>query len=84
MKDSVLDAGVDAKDNVYAPTETASDALDESSQGQSITETVISLRKAVLHQAEEVRVLKYVLQAIKVQTHCSRCKEQMISPNVLG
>lgn len=72
LKDSALDAGIDAKDSasvVYAPTETASDVLDGSSQCQSITETVISLRKAVLHQAEEMRVLKDVLQAIKVQNN---------------
>lgn len=70
LKDSALDAGIDAKDMapvVCGPTVTPSDALDESSQGQSITDTVISLRKAVLHQAAEVRALKDLLEAIKVQ-----------------
>lgn len=70
LKDSALDAGIDSKDTapvVCGSTVTASDALDESSQGQTMTETVISLRKAVLHQAAEVRALKDLLEAIKVQ-----------------
>ena len=70
LKDSVLDTGINLKERagvVYAHAETTSDASDESSEGQSIMETVKSLRKTVLDQAAEVRVLKDVLEAIKVQ-----------------
>lgn len=65
LKDSVLDAGISLKES--AGVENSSDASDESSEGQSITETVKSLRKAMLDQATEVQVLKDVLEAIKVQ-----------------
>lgn len=69
LKDSVLDEGIYLKESarvVDAQTETPSDASNESSEGQSITETVKCLRKAVPDQAAEVRVLKDVLEAIKV------------------
>lgn len=72
LKDSVLDAGcVNLKESsVIIPdtqTEPSYDVSHESSEGQSITETVRFLRKAVLDQAAEVQVLKDVLEAIKVQ-----------------
>jgi len=68
LKDSVLDAGINLKESVeLVQTETPSDTSDESSEGRSVTEIVTSLRKIVLDQAAEIRVLKDVLEAIKVQ-----------------
>ena len=69
IKDSVLDAGVDstAGDNITtAQMETISDASDDSSENLSITETVKSLRVAILDQAAELQVLKDVIEAFKV------------------
>lgn len=70
IKDSVLDAGIDLTAGDSVPTaqmETISDALDDSYESRSITETLKSLRVAILDQAAELQVLKDVIEAFKVQ-----------------
>lgn len=59
LKDHVLDAG--AKRGVE------DGELGESSPCQTLAETVQSLKKVVLDQATEVRVLRDVLEAIRIQ-----------------
>lgn len=72
LKDSVLNAGINLKESAGTP----SDVLDESSEGQSITETVKSLRKAVLDQAADPDTL-FTVQGAKDFTKRTGVKNKL-------
>lgn len=72
LKESVLDAGINLKRNIerlhQSQNETSSEMSgDDNYEERSVMETIKLLRKAMLDQAVEVRVLKDVLEAVKVQ-----------------
>ncbi len=63
LKDSVLDAGLEPKEGPA----TADLQSRDNFKGQMVMEAVASLKKVILQQADELQLLRDVLEAMKVQ-----------------